>query len=304
MAVTEGNIKLEPTDLLYGRRQKNTVQTRADSSSDLQNDSWTFSTTDLSDATILYHCWYNVAGGGVDPAPAGSTEIEVAISADDTAAAVASATIAAIDAIAAVKVSVKLKSGTTDTINWEHGYIGPGVEPAEGVGTTFTFAEVTAGTKADLGGTEDIEFSTEFSMVDVKASQLGETLLDQIQNGSNVTISVPLLETTAAQWKRIVGNIAGDTLTVGANDLEGIGESKRFSNMKQFSRELVMRPSNAADNSSNITVFAAFPKLDSLNFSGSELQRMQVEVSAFRDSTRPQEISVAAYGDSSKGVLA
>jgi len=74
--------------------------------------------------------------------------------------------------------------------------------------------------------------------------------------------------------------------------------------MKQFSRELVMRPSNAADNSSNITVFAAFPKLDSLNFSGSELQRMQVEVSAFRDSTRPQEISVAAYGDSSKGVLA
>ena len=32
--------------------------------------------------------------------------------------------------------------------------------------------------------------------------------------------------------------------------------------------------------------------------------RMQVEVSAFRDSTRPQEISVAAYGDSSKGVLA
>jgi len=61
MAVTEGNIKLEPTDLLYGRRQKNTVQTRADSSSDLQNDYWTFSTTDLSDATILYHCWYNVA---------------------------------------------------------------------------------------------------------------------------------------------------------------------------------------------------------------------------------------------------
>lgn len=52
------------------------------------------------DAT-KYHVWYNTSGGSaVDPAPANSTAIEVAITTNDTATAVATATRNAIDALA------------------------------------------------------------------------------------------------------------------------------------------------------------------------------------------------------------
>ncbi len=51
------------------------------------------------DAT-LYHVWFNTSGGAaVDPAPPGSTPIEVAIATDATAIAVADAAETAIDAI-------------------------------------------------------------------------------------------------------------------------------------------------------------------------------------------------------------
>lgn len=60
-----------------------------------------------------YYVWYNVGGTGVDPAPAGKTEIEVAISSGATAATVANATKAAIELTGDFTVSL---SGSTITI--------------------------------------------------------------------------------------------------------------------------------------------------------------------------------------------
>lgn len=59
-----------------------------------------FTMYSATDATA-YYVWYNKASGGGDPAPAGKTEIEVAIGGSDTAAQVATATQGAIDAVTA-----------------------------------------------------------------------------------------------------------------------------------------------------------------------------------------------------------
>lgn len=55
---------------------------------------------------VKYHVWFNVATGGTDPAPSGSTGIEVAIASGATASAVATAVQGAIDALPAFGASV------------------------------------------------------------------------------------------------------------------------------------------------------------------------------------------------------
>lgn len=58
-----------------------------------------------NDATA-YYIWYNIASGGGDPVIGGKTGVEVAIGSSDTASQVASATQAAIDALADFTASV------------------------------------------------------------------------------------------------------------------------------------------------------------------------------------------------------
>lgn len=60
----------------------------------------------FSSPTVNYYAWYNTSGGGaVDPALANKTGVEIAITTGDTANAVATATRAAIDALAAFVVT-------------------------------------------------------------------------------------------------------------------------------------------------------------------------------------------------------
>ncbi|MEO0322980.1 MAG: hypothetical protein AAF447_08480 [Myxococcota bacterium] len=55
----------------------------------------------FGDGVAAFHAWFDVASGGTDPAPAGSTAVEVDIAAGATAAAVATALASAIDALPA-----------------------------------------------------------------------------------------------------------------------------------------------------------------------------------------------------------
>lgn len=80
--------------------------------------------------TTLYYVWYNVDGGGGDPAIVGRTGIPVAISSSSSATTVASLTRTAIDAIAAfdatassnqVTVTTTGSAETTDAVNGNMG---------------------------------------------------------------------------------------------------------------------------------------------------------------------------------------
>ena len=299
--ITESNITLRPVDVFYGDREKWTVTFVADSGGSLNSTYFTFQNTDIDGATTNYYVWFDINSAGVDPAVSGSTGITVAGATGVTAATLAAAVVTAIDASAA-RVSAVQTSGV---LTLEMGAMGAVADVADGgAATSFTFASVTAGQKLELGATEDVELSTSFSLVEVTASQLGETRLDAIQNGSNITISVPAKEVTASLLQEMLGEVAGDVRTVGSDTIVGIGESQRFVNMKARSKELFLRPANEATLANAVCVWAAYPDLTGLNYSGSELQVLQIEFSAFRDSNRPTTVSVAAFGKSDKKMLA
>ena len=127
-----------------------TITTVADSSSSLQNKF--FILRSALDAT-LYHVWIDVGNSGSDPAPTGSTPIEVDITADDSAAAVATAVQTAIDGVgdfgatvsgAVVTVTNAATGGTTDAADSDTGFTiavtTQGVSAVPGWGTSKQFS--------------------------------------------------------------------------------------------------------------------------------------------------------------------
>lgn len=89
-----------------------------------------------------YYVWYNVDGGGGDPAPSGATAIPVAISSGDSADQVATATAAAIDAVSDFEADAAMAIVTITNVS-------PGVtNQAEDVDTGFDFVTVSYGATA------------------------------------------------------------------------------------------------------------------------------------------------------------
>ncbi len=97
------------------------------------NDDWT-----------SYYVWYDVDGGSSDPAPSGVfVGIEVDISAGDSAAEVATATAAAIDAIPTF--SAEVASGPTDVVTITNAGAGPATALSDGNTGHTAFIVVTTG---------------------------------------------------------------------------------------------------------------------------------------------------------------
>lgn len=90
--------------------------------------------------TTEYYVWFDVDAGGTDPAIAGKTGLQVAISAGDSAATVASALQAVIDAEADFGASV-----ATDTVTITAAAAGPVTDASDAGTTGFTITVTTQG---------------------------------------------------------------------------------------------------------------------------------------------------------------
>ncbi len=292
--INEENIQLVPVDVFTGLRNKDSVQCVADVADSLLGTYFDFDSSDIDGNVSLYRVHF----GGA-PAADGRTLIDAGAVTGLSAEAVATA----LDSALSADAGRFSNSRTTDTVTIESGMIGAVSAATDSGATGFTFTSLVVGESFSFGATDDCSMSVEFGSVDVTASQLGETLLDSIQNSSNLTITVPAKEAVARLFKETLGTVDGDVLTVGADEVIGVGESKRFQNLKQYSKELVLRPSNESTLDNAWAVWRARPNLTGLNFSGSELQVLELEFSAFRDSSRPEKVSVAGRGKVDKGML-
>jgi hypothetical protein len=117
-----------------------TITPVADVAGSLNNTYFTISSA--ADATS-YYVWYNVAGGGVDPAP-GGTGVEVAIATNDTADAIATATQGVMDLLADFSVVDNTGSFTvTNTAG------GTATDAADTGATGFGIVVDTQGDDAD-----------------------------------------------------------------------------------------------------------------------------------------------------------
>lgn len=294
MAGTAGEIRIEPVDVTWSIEEQWKVTTRADSSSDLNNDYFTLSSAGNTAAT--HYVWYNVGAAGVDPAPAGLTEIEVAISADATASAVATATQAAVDADAAFTASV---SGSDVTIT--NAAVGESAGAAEGVGTSFTFTQCQRGVNLDLGLLEgDVEVSFEQTTTEVTAHQTGTTLLADLRSGASVSVSLTIKESKKDTWKELFVASAGGTRTPsGGTEIFGWGTNRVGTNTVTEAARLNFHPVALpdADYSRDWTFWKAYPLPESATFSGENPNVMSVSFKCYRDEARADGIELFVVGD-------
>lgn len=290
MSVNATNIILEPCDVLVGRREKNTITFDNDDAGDLNSKYFLLNDT--------HYVWININGAGVDPMITGRTGIEVIGATNAVASILAGSASVAINAVEGFNA---INSGAVLSVENDAINLGSCVDGDTG----FTIENIILGMREDLGATSGgVSISPEVTKVDVKIDQMGETLLDQIENGTNVSISMSLSEVTAENWSLIVGKISGDEITpTNGTKLVGFGESKRFKNLAQYSLELLLKPSNSSDDLRNVTFWKTIISPSSVNFSGSDLQVMEVEFMAIRDANRNSEINLFCFGDSKQNTL-
>lgn len=296
VTIRESDLHLEPMEVEWGEAEKTKIETVADDSGDLGATYFLLNTPDVN-----YYVWFNT-GSDSDPAVSDKTGIEVTISADDTAETVRDAIKTALDAVTYDSLpEFRASEGSeSDTLIVENSRLGKVDATEDGTsGTSFTFTQQQASLGRVLGATSGgIEVTPEASMLDVNADQLGEQIIEQINTASNISLSMTVQEMSEDNWNLLLGEAVGATYTPdGGEQVVGFGESKRFSNMTTYSHPMRLRPINASDNTRNHTFWKVYPVLESVNFSGTELETMSVTFRAFRDTTKAKEINLWMFGD-------
>lgn len=292
------NVKIEPVKVWLANQYTACIHLLQDASATYNNKYWTID----ADGTN-YYVWYNYNAGGTDPAVAGRTEIEVAVSTGDTKAEIVAATIVAINLIAGLKAVADAKQ--TDRLILK--VLSYNVAGASAIGTMtaplWSQDILASGFKHDLGFTDgDIELTMDQQLVDVNAHQAGAEIIASIVNGMNVEMSLALKEVTEENLAKIIDDISGGTYTSGADTFRGFGSGQNSQNVLDNACRLFLHPVRLADNvyTSDLCCPLAYPKLDSLMFSGENPQMLNLTFRVFKDEFMPSAIDKVFIGDHTK----
>lgn len=295
------NIKVEAMLATYGEDtyQVEKITCVADVASSLNNKYFYM----YSSAGVKHYFWFNVAAAGVDPAPdANATGHVVAIAANATASAVATALEAVIEAVTGFD-SVPVGAVITVTQN-AYGYASAAQDPATG-GTGFGLELVTQGDLAEAIGcvNGDMEASWDDNVVEVKCHDTGATVVSKIKTGAGaVTFKLSLLETTKAKLKKVFTKGGGSFTPPGGTEVFGLGTYKDFSNLFKYSKKLTLHPVRllAGDKTEDVNMWKAFPRINTLTWSGENVFEIPLEFDVFVDSTKNDRINLFAIGDGSQ----
>lgn len=294
-STTVSEFKLEAVSVKWGREHCRSVKTVADVASSLNNTYF-----DLNTPTTEYYVWFNVGAGGTDPAIAGKTGIEVALTANDAASVVASAIQVAVDAEA--DFSSIVSTSDNELVLIENAEIGPVTAETDSGSTGFTLAVLIEGIGGDLGSTAQggVTISSETQVFDVFSDQTGQTLLDQINLGNTATAELGLIEITPARLATVIGGVVGDTGTPsGGTVVTGIGESKLYQSLANLGGKLILHPIRLpeSDKSRDVIFWKSAPKPQSINYSGQDLQTLSVTFDAYRDTSVNSKFNLIMFGD-------
>lgn len=304
MANNVQNIVIEPVDAIWGAQHKVAFTTVAGTG--LGGDYFTFATPETD-----FYFWYNT-GASVDPAPGGFTEgAEISILVGDTAAQVATKTVAAINAVAAtIKAHAKISPSSTSTFNLEAKLMGAPLAAATAGTSTFTLSIAKAGFKTELGYIDgNVELGLNEQLFDIVAHQTGTQLLGQLRTGVTPgPITLSLKETVAEKLQSLMDGIGVDYTPSGGTEVKAIGAlagSKQFANVVADAGKLVLHPTKNAETvyTDDFAFWVAYPKLNNLVFSGEENRMIEVEFSIFLDEAKVNEASVFVYGDHTQNFL-
>lgn len=298
------NIRVEPMNVYLGvdTYQVQKITCVADVSSSLNNKYFI-----IYEGSNKYLVWYNVASGGTDPNITGYTSAPVAISANATAAQVATATELVIEALSGLNSTVDGAVITVTATNY--GYSTP-AHDSQAAKTGFAFELVTTGDLFESVGLLDgnVEVSgLSRSPVDVKSHQSGSSVIAQIQTGSgNPELAFTLKEVTKANYLKILRYGSGAFQPVAANSTSVVGGGTAGLFGSPEFVQVVLHPTRLgiADKTADYCFFKCTVDLDSVSFSGEEVVMLPVKVKAFDDSTKHSAISTWMYGDWSQTLTA
>lgn len=297
MASSVSNIKIEPANVFWQIEEQWQVETIADVSSSLQNSY--FKLGKAGQNTFSHYVWLNVGAAGVDPAPSGLTEVEVAIAANASAATIATAIQTAVDALSDFEATV---SGNKVQIYCAVVGESAGAEDGPGANATeFVFTKCQEGGNLDLGLLDgDIEVSYEETLFEVTAHQTGTTKIADLRQGVMAEVSLTMKESDTEKLKEIFAKAAGGSHTPsGGTELFGWGKSRQGENTIIQARRLVLHPVRLASNdySEDLCFWKAYPLPESLVFSGENPKVLSVSFKTYLDSSKDDAIQLFAYGD-------
>jgi hypothetical protein len=291
------NVSLRPQTVYFGKSQVQiqTIKCVADVSSSLQNKYFVFHDA----AGAKRYAWINVGAAGVDPAPVGSwTGHAVAISANATAGAVATALTAVLTAVTGFDAAA---SGSTVTLtHTDTGY----AQPARDIDTSFAFKVTQVGSieravgciKGDLSLSG---FAT--TKVDITCHDSGTTVKKQIVSGyGNPSLELILQETDKASLKQVLIDYGMYSFTpVGADKEEvfGYGPTNVGGDNPKILVRLHPTELDATDKSEDTNFWRCELGLDSFLWSGENVSELPVTMTVFPDSTKPTAIQFFMIGN-------
>ena len=285
------NVKIEPMSVTYEIEEQWCIKTVADVSESLDAKYFTMYTA----AGSGFYVWCDI-GAAADPAPAGLTGIAATISANATAAQVATAIQTAVDANVNFQATV-----SDDEVIITHVAEGD-VTSTSDVDTGFTFTQLQEGGELVLGLTQgDMTITFNESLKTITAHQTGLTpLLDLRQGVSVENISIAMLESDIDKLKQIFSKHAGGSHTPsGGTELYGWGTSRIGTNTIVQARRLIFHPERLADAdySEDLCFWKAYLMPESLIFSGENEEIVNVTFKIYKDEDRPEAINYFAFGD-------
>lgn len=288
--------RLEAMRWYFGKRHCRTITLASDDSDHGQYfDLNTFSYTYEEEKYIVF------LDDGVVTAPTpptGTTLITVSVTIGDSANDKATA-IAAELVSQSVNARTEVIDGQIEIQNFFPSEVS--VEDNSNAGA-ITFEIGQTGFGGYLGQSDPTEMTTTISSILITDDAQGETSQDEIITGYGIELPLPLKEMTSQRWIDLIGNVTGNVITIDGKEIVGFGTKKVYQSLFGFAGRLIGHPvrNEATNIDEDIVILNTAPKLDSINFSGSDIQVGSFNFSAYKDANAAEEINLMARGDHSK----
>jgi len=288
---------LEAMNWSFGGRQCRSITFVDDVAGSLTDEYFDLNVIDEDGNEVEYYVLLGGTTPPVDPAPAGKTKIDVTYVDGDTKEAIAALYVAALAALDIVVISNAL-----GVVTYENSFLGLVTAEVATNAPSLTLAIIALGFGGDIGAVAQggATISTEQSLEDITSDQTGDIILDQVMKGASVSLEMTVAEMTDDNWKNLVGQGSGDILAL-ATDLVGYGTSKLYTSSFASAGQLVGHPIRLAntDRTADVTFWKTMPQLNSINYSGSEVQGGEFAFTALRDASKDSKVSLFARGDHS-----
>lgn len=296
MATREQKFFYEAASIRFGREHCRTITTVADVAGSLDATYFDLNGQDPS----FFNEQEFVLAINTDPAIVGKTAIIATVGNDETAAQVATAIKAAVDAYSGDEFRAVIDANDPTKVTIENRFGGAITAETDSGTTGFGFTVDVEGRAAELGKTADgSELTLGVESGDAITNQTGAIVNSQIYLGASASFSANFVELAEANLRELFG-VVGDEVQNSDNSYTvGGGESKLFQDLSIIGGQLVVHPIRLPtdDRSKDLIFWSSAPVPSSLNYDGTALQQLGCEFTAYLDERYNTKVNLYAIGE-------